>query len=114
MPAVAAKAARQRRASRRTARGYADPGPPACAILGAVMESYAEYKQALAGARLPAAYVDLERFDANVAAVTARARGKRVRVASKSIRCAALLRRVLESDPAYRGVLCYSPWEAVF
>jgi D-serine deaminase-like pyridoxal phosphate-dependent protein len=78
------------------------------------MSTYAEYKQALAGLRLPAAYVDLDRFDANVMEVRRRAGSKRIRVASKSIRCVGLLRRVLGSDPAFQGVLCYSPWEAVF
>ena len=78
------------------------------------MRGYQEHRRALAGRRLPAAYVDLERFDANVAEVRRRAAGKRIRVASKSIRCVSLLRRVLASDSAYQGVLCYSPWEAVF
>jgi D-serine deaminase-like pyridoxal phosphate-dependent protein len=78
------------------------------------MREYTQYKRALLGRRLPAAYVDLELFDANAAEVRRRAGGKRIRVASKSIRCVSLLRRVLDSDAAYQGVLCYSPWEAAF
>ena len=78
------------------------------------MDTYAQYKRALAGHRLPAAYVDLALFDANAAEVRHRAGGKRIRVASKSLRCVSLIRRVLGSDAAYQGVLCYSPWEAAF
>jgi D-serine deaminase-like pyridoxal phosphate-dependent protein len=78
------------------------------------MDTYAEYKRALAGRRLPAAYVDLALFDANAGEVRRRAGHKQIRVASKSLRCVSLLRRLLGSHPAYQGVLCYSPWEAVF
>ncbi len=74
---------------------------------------YQYYKRALAGRRLPLAFVDLDLFDANVAAVRRRAGGKPVRVASKSVRCVSLLRRVLD-QPGFRGVLCYSPEEAAF
>ena len=47
--------------------------------------------------------VDLSAFDANAAALTARAGGKPIRVASKSVRCRALLERVL-SRPGWRTV----------
>ena len=63
---------------------------------------------------MPFAFVDLDLFDVNVKDVLARARGKSVRVASKSIRCAALLRRVLDASSQFQGVMAYSLREAAF
>jgi D-serine deaminase-like pyridoxal phosphate-dependent protein len=64
---------------------------------------------------MPFAFVDLDLFDANVAAIAQRvSRGKTIRVASKSLRCVSLLERVLAADPVYRGVLSYCVREAVF
>ncbi|MFP4502723.1 MAG: amino acid deaminase/aldolase [Candidatus Hydrogenedentota bacterium] len=78
------------------------------------MESrYNAYKAAFHGRPMPFAYVDLERFDANIEAIATRAAGKPVRVASKSVRCVAMLRRILE-HPACSGVMAYSAREAVF
>ncbi|HEX8344124.1 MAG TPA: amino acid deaminase/aldolase [Actinoplanes sp.] len=61
----------------------------------------------------PLAVVDLSAFDANAAALTARAAGKPIRVASKSVRCRALLERVL-SRPGWRGVMAYTLPEAIW
>jgi D-serine deaminase-like pyridoxal phosphate-dependent protein len=65
---------------------------------------------ACAGLTPPFAAVDLEAFDANREDM-ARRSAKPIRVASKSIRCRALLDRALE-HPAYKGVLAYSVAEA--
>ena len=61
----------------------------------------------------PLAVVDLEAFDANAADLVRRAGGTPIRVASKSVRCRALLRRVLDR-PGYAGVLAYSLAEALW
>ena len=74
--------------------------------------THADYRERLRGEHLPLAYVDLELFDANAASLAARAGHKPIRVASKSIRCRALLRRVLDSSPVFQGVLCFSAGEA--
>jgi D-serine deaminase-like pyridoxal phosphate-dependent protein len=79
-----------------------------------VSRDYAAYRRLLRGRRLPAAFVDLEMFDANAAALVRRANGTRVRIATKSVRCVPLLRRVLEAQPLCRGLLCYSGWEAAW
>jgi D-serine deaminase-like pyridoxal phosphate-dependent protein len=71
------------------------------------------YDAATAGLDPPFAIVDLAAFDANAAALVARAGGKPIRVASKSVRCAALLRRVLDR-PGWHGVLAYTLAEAVW
>ena len=61
----------------------------------------------------PRVVVDLDAFDANAADLTRRAGGKPVRVASKSLRIPALVRRAL-AKPGFAGVLAYSLREAVW
>jgi D-serine deaminase-like pyridoxal phosphate-dependent protein len=61
----------------------------------------------------PYAAVDLAAFDANAADLVRRAGGLPLRVASKSVRCRALLSRVL-GMPGFRGVMAYSLAEAVW
>ncbi|MDP9815471.1 alanine racemase [Spirilliplanes yamanashiensis] len=61
----------------------------------------------------PAAVVDLDAFDANAAALAARAAGKPIRVAAKSVRCRALLARVL-ARPGWAGVMAYTLPEAIW
>ena len=80
-------------------------------------QTYLKYKEAVKGRRFPLAFVDLDRFDRNVAYVasTQRATGKTIRVASKSIRCLELIRRIFEKGgPAYRGILAFTMEEAAF
>ncbi|MCP2237570.1 D-serine deaminase, pyridoxal phosphate-dependent [Prauserella halophila] len=61
----------------------------------------------------PLAVVDLDAFDANARDLTRRAGGVPIRVASKSVRCRALLERTL-TIPGYAGLLCYSLPEALW
>ena|SRR5438874_9674438 len=69
------------------------------------------YDRATAELDPPFAIVDLEAFDANAASLAARAAGTPLRVASKSVRCRALLRRVL-ATPGWSGVMAFSLPEA--
>jgi D-serine deaminase-like pyridoxal phosphate-dependent protein len=75
---------------------------------------YDYYKGALAGARLPAAFVDLDALDANLAGLRTRTGGLPIRLVTKSIRSVAILRRVLASGPSFQGLMCYSPAEAAW
>jgi D-serine deaminase-like pyridoxal phosphate-dependent protein len=75
---------------------------------------YTYYRQVFAEQRMPFAFVDLDLFDANIAAVVARAGEKRIRVASKSVRSVALLRRILAADPRISGVMCFTAREAIY
>jgi D-serine deaminase-like pyridoxal phosphate-dependent protein len=61
----------------------------------------------------PVAVVDLDALDATAAALVARAGGRPIRVASKSVRSRAVLRRVL-ARPGFAGVLAYSLAEALW
>ena len=56
------------------------------------------YDRATAHLDGPVAVVDLAAFDANAADLVRRAGGKPIRVASKSLRCRALLERALAVD----------------
>lgn len=65
------------------------------------------------GLPAPLVAVDLDAFDANADALTARAGGRPVRVASKSLRCRSLLTRVLVR-PGFAGVMAYAVPEAAW
>jgi D-serine deaminase-like pyridoxal phosphate-dependent protein len=60
----------------------------------------------------PFAVVDLDAFDANAADLLRRAGGKRVRLASKSVRCRALQDRALRAG--FHGQLCFTLPEALW
>lgn len=68
---------------------------------------------ATAGLPAPLVTVDLAAFDANADDLARRAAGRPIRVASKSVRCRALLRRVLDR-PGFAGVMAYAVPEAVW
>jgi D-serine deaminase-like pyridoxal phosphate-dependent protein len=78
------------------------------------MNNYQYYKKAIKGQALPLAYIDLDKFDANVEAIRKRAGDKPIRIASKSVRCQAMLRRILDSNAQYQGIMCYSAREAAW
>jgi D-serine deaminase-like pyridoxal phosphate-dependent protein len=71
------------------------------------------YEAATAHLEAPFAIVDLAALRANAAAMTRRAAGKPIRLASKSVRCRALTERVLRMD-GFRGVLAYTLPEALW
>ncbi len=78
---------------------------------------YPFYCRAIEGHRLPLAFVDLDGFDANVAyvAATQKASGHPIRVATKSIRCLALIRRVFDKGGStFKGILAFTVEEAAF
>ncbi|NXY96437.1 amino acid deaminase/aldolase [Streptomyces sp. BR123] len=73
----------------------------------------ARYDRATAHLDAPLAIVDLDAFDANAGDLVRRAAGKPVRVASKSVRCRALLERVL-ARPGFAGIMSYTLAESVW
>ncbi|MEV6669790.1 amino acid deaminase/aldolase [Streptomyces sp. NPDC051162] len=73
----------------------------------------ARYDRATAALDAPLAVVDLQAFDANARDLVRRAGGKPVRVASKSVRCRALLERVLARD-GFSGVMSFSLAESLW
>ncbi|MFJ3203495.1 amino acid deaminase/aldolase [Streptomyces sp. NPDC086989] len=73
----------------------------------------ARYDRATAHLDAPLAIVDLAAFDANADDLVRRAGGKPIRVASKSVRCRALLERVL-ARPGFAGIMSYTLAESVW
>ncbi len=73
----------------------------------------ARYDRATAHLDAPLAIVDLEAFDANAADLVRRAGGKPVRIASKSVRCRALLERALARD-GFAGVMSFALAESLW
>ncbi|MFM9448015.1 amino acid deaminase/aldolase [Streptomyces acidiscabies] len=73
----------------------------------------ARYDRATAHLDAPLAIVDLDAFDANAEDLRRRAGGKPVRVASKSVRCRALLERVLARD-GFAGLMSFTLAESLW
>ncbi|WP_326612874.1 amino acid deaminase/aldolase [Streptomyces scopuliridis] len=73
----------------------------------------ARYDRATAHLDAPLALVDLEAFDANADDLVRRAAGKPIRVASKSVRCRALLERVLGRD-GFAGIMSFTLAESLW
>jgi D-serine deaminase-like pyridoxal phosphate-dependent protein len=74
---------------------------------------YARLEAALADVEPPFAVVDRDAFRANADDLARRAAGKPIRVASKSVRCRALLRSALER-PGFRGLMTFTLRESLW
>src|SRR5712692_46075 len=75
---------------------------------------YAYYKQVFGSRPMPFAYLDLDLLEQNIRQIVARANGKRVRLASKSLRSVAVLRRILASHDCFQGIMCFTAQEAAY
>ena len=71
------------------------------------------YEAIFEGIEAPFAFVDLDALGANADAMLARAAGKPIRVASKSVRCRGVLERIDARDERFRGLLCFTLPEAL-
>jgi D-serine deaminase-like pyridoxal phosphate-dependent protein len=71
-------------------------------------QSHERYERVFAEVEAPFAFVDLDAMWANAEAMLERAGSKPVRVASKSIRCRALLEAILGRDERFRGLMTYT------
>ena len=75
---------------------------------------YEYYRKIFNGHPMPFAFVDLDLLDQNIRDIASRAQGKRIRLASKSIRCTSILRRIFAAGDCFQGVMCYTSLEAVY
>jgi D-serine deaminase-like pyridoxal phosphate-dependent protein len=71
-------------------------------------ERLERYGTAFAGTDAPFAFVDLDALWSNSADLLRRSAGKPIRVASKSLRCRALQRTILDRDAGYQGLLTFT------
>ena len=74
----------------------------------------ARYETIFGTARAPFAFVDLDALRANAEAMRAQAGDLPVRIASKSVRSLPVLRRILDLDPGFRGILSFTLPEALW
>ena len=75
---------------------------------------YDYYREIFGGRCMPFAYLDLDLLDQNIGQIVARANGKRVRLASKSLRSVAVIKRILAANACFQGIMCYTAREAVY
>ncbi len=78
------------------------------------MANHEVYAAAFEGRDAPFAFVDLDALWSNAAEMKGRARGKPIRVASKSVRCRSLLRSILDGDQAFRGLMTFTLPESLW
>ncbi len=72
------------------------------------MGNFERYEKLFEDRGAPFAFVDMDALWSNSRQMLERAAGKPIRVASKSLRCAPIVRRILESDPRYQGQLTFT------
>ncbi len=77
-------------------------------------ELLARYEGIFESVSPPFAFIDLDALRANARFMLGQAAGKPIRVASKSVRSVAVLKRILELDSGFRGVLAYTLPEALW
>lgn len=70
--------------------------------------THAQMEQIFADVEAPFAFVDLDAMWSNSDAMLARAGGKPIRVASKSVRCRPLLEAILRRDEGYAGLMTFT------
>jgi D-serine deaminase-like pyridoxal phosphate-dependent protein len=64
--------------------------------------------------KAPFAWLDLNALDENIATITSRAKGKNIRIATKSIRCRFVLDYLLEKLPHSFGLMAFTLEEALW
>ena len=77
-------------------------------------DKYTHYLQLFRGKRLPALILDYDLLKDNIKSILKRADGKKIRLASKSIRSVPILKRLLQDHPEFEGLLCFCIEEAIF
>jgi D-serine deaminase-like pyridoxal phosphate-dependent protein len=76
--------------------------------------AHARYEAAFEGRDAPFAFVDLDAMWSNSDEMLARAAGKPIRVASKSVRCRALLNAIARRDERFRGLMTFTLAESLW
>ncbi len=91
------------------------PSPSsAAASAGSAPSRRETYERACAELEAPFALVDLDAMWDNAGAMLARAGGKPIRVATKSLRCRALVERILARDPGFCGLMTFTLAETLW
>jgi len=78
------------------------------------MATHTDYERIFEAVEAPFAFVDLDAMWANADSMLERAAGKKIRVASKSLRCRALMERILRRDKRFAGLLTFTLPETIW
>ena len=78
------------------------------------VEAYERIEAIFSDVQPPFAFVDLDAVWSNAADMLRRARGKPIRIASKSVRSQPVLERLLDLDPGFQGILGFTLAEAIW
>jgi D-serine deaminase-like pyridoxal phosphate-dependent protein len=70
--------------------------------------SHAQFEQIFEEVEAPFAFIDLDAMWSNAEAMLERTGGKPIRVASKSLRCRALLEQILRRDERFEGLMTFT------
>lgn len=77
-------------------------------------QSHERYERIFGEVEAPFAFVDLDAMWANAEAMLARAGGKPIRVATKSLRCRALIAEILRRHPGFAGLMTFTLAETLW
>ena len=78
------------------------------------MRDYQYYRERLQGLDYPYAVLDVELFYKNVQTNLERAGDKKIRIASKSLRCVQAMKMVLNYHAQFQGIMAYHGAEALY
>ncbi len=76
--------------------------------------SYSKYKRIFEKEQKPFAYLDKDLLDKNISEIIQRSGNKKIRIASKSIRCKWALEYLLDQSKQIQGVMCFTAQEAAW
>lgn len=76
--------------------------------------TYEYYSAAFRNENLPLLFLDIDLLDENIKAVVSRSGGKKIRLATKSIRSRYVLEYILKSNKIFQGLMCYTAAEAAW
>jgi D-serine deaminase-like pyridoxal phosphate-dependent protein len=76
--------------------------------VSAPTQSHERFERAFAEVEAPFAFVDLDAMWANADSMLERAGGKPIRVATKSLRCRALIEQILRYDQGFAGLMTFT------
>lgn len=71
------------------------------------MAKYDYYNDVLKGVKKPSAFLDLEIFTSNIKSIAKRAKGKNIRIASKSIRNLAAMKYIFAQSEVFNGIMYF-------
>ncbi len=74
---------------------------------------YSYYRGIFQGQRAPFAFLDLDLLQENIQVTLGRAKGKKIRLATKSLRSVSVIQRILTANSQFQGLMCFSALEAV-